>query len=141
MAQPCTQTRCDGEYRVTLPDLTDQNLLTRTGVTRPAYVPGEPAWNQVWWLAAHPDDRERIQAERQQGLVHGIAFEMEARLRFKTGQYRWQLVQYNPLKDEGGQIIRWYVTATDIDDRKRDGRTTSKRKHRSAGGNRSHLDV
>ncbi len=103
----------------TLPDLTDENLLTRAAATRPAYVPGEPAWNQVWWLAAHPDDRERIQAERQKGLLRGIAFEMEARLRFKAGQYRWQLFQYNPLTDESGQIIRWYVTATDIDDRKR----------------------
>src|SRR5262249_23111737 len=33
--------------------------------------------------------------------------------------HRWYLVQYNPLKDESGQIIRWYNTATDIDDRKR----------------------
>jgi formate hydrogenlyase transcriptional activator len=38
---------------------------------------------------------------------------------FKNGQHRWQLIQYNPLKDERGQIIRWYATATDIDDRKR----------------------
>jgi formate hydrogenlyase transcriptional activator len=41
------------------------------------------------------------------------------RLRFKNGQYRWQLFQYNPLIDESGQIIRWYCTATDIDDQKR----------------------
>jgi formate hydrogenlyase transcriptional activator len=102
-----------------LRDLTDENLFTRAGMTRPASVPGEPAWNQVWRLAAHPDDRERIQAERQEGFSRGIGFEMEARLLFKTGQYRWQLFQYNPLKDESGQIIRWYCTATDIDDRKR----------------------
>jgi formate hydrogenlyase transcriptional activator len=38
---------------------------------------------------------------------------------FKDGQYRWQLIQYNPLKDEDRRIIRWYATATDIDDRKR----------------------
>src|SRR5262249_1478487 len=38
---------------------------------------------------------------------------------FKNGQYRWQLVQYDPLKDQSGTVIRWYVTATDIDDRKR----------------------
>jgi PAS domain S-box-containing protein len=102
-----------------LPDFSDEKLFTRAGMTRPASVPGEPAWNQVWWLAAHPDDREHIRAERQEAFLRGIAFEMEARLRFKTGQYRWQLFQYNPLKDESGQIIRWYVTATDIDDRKR----------------------
>ena len=37
----------------------------------------------------------------------------------RSGQYRWHLVQYNPLKDEHGQIIRWYATATDIDDQKK----------------------
>jgi formate hydrogenlyase transcriptional activator len=41
------------------------------------------------------------------------------RLLPKSGQYRWYLMQYNPLKDESGQIIRWYATATDIDDQKK----------------------
>jgi formate hydrogenlyase transcriptional activator len=36
----------------------------------------------------------------------------------KNGEYRWQLIQYNPLK-ESGKIIRWYATATDIDDQKK----------------------
>ena len=101
-------------------DLTDPGLLTRGGLAPPAYAREEPAWNQMWRLAAaHPDDRERIQAERQKGFSRRIAFDMEARLRLKTGQYRWQLFQYNPLKDEHGEILRWYVTATDIDDRKK----------------------
>jgi len=104
---------------LTVRDLTDENLFTHAGMTRPASVPGEPAWSQVWWLAAHPDDRERIQAERRDGFSRGIAFEMEARMLFKTGQYRWQLFEYNPLRDEFGQIIRWYCTGTDMDDQKR----------------------
>ena len=33
--------------------------------------------------------------------------------------YRWFLARYNPLRDDQGQIIRWYVACTDIDDRKR----------------------
>ena len=65
------------------------------------------------------DDRERVRAERQEGLLRGIPFELEGRVLMKSGHYRWQLVQYNPLKDESGQIIRWYATATDIDDRKK----------------------
>jgi formate hydrogenlyase transcriptional activator len=100
-------------------DLTNENLLTRDGLPRQAEAPGELAWNQAWTKTAHPDDLNRIPAERQEGFLRGIAFEMEARLLFKTGQYRWQLFQYNPFKDEYGEIIRWYVTATDIDDRKR----------------------
>jgi len=66
----------------------------------------------------HPDDVDRLRA-RQEGLSHGVPFELEMRARYKSGEYRWQLVQYNPLKDERGEIIRWYATATDINDQKR----------------------
>jgi formate hydrogenlyase transcriptional activator len=67
----------------------------------------------------HPDDLDRTVAERNAGLSAGLPFDSEMRVLFKDGQYRWQLVQYNPLKDESGQIIRWYGTTTDIDERKR----------------------
>src|SRR5215472_3274983 len=103
----------------TVRDLTNENLLTGAGLPRQAEAPGERAWNQVWRKSAHPDDLNRIQAERRKGLLQEAPFELEARLLLKNGEYRWQLFQYNPLKDEYGQIIRWYVTATDIDDRKR----------------------
>ncbi len=36
----------------------------------------------------------------------------------KDGNYRWFLFRYNPMKDEQGDPVRWYVTATDIDDRR-----------------------
>jgi formate hydrogenlyase transcriptional activator len=103
----------------TIRDLTNDNLLTRAGLPREAEAPGELAWNEVWRKSAHPDDLNRIQDERRKGFLQAAPFEMEARLLLKNGQYRWQLFQYNLLKDEYGQIIRWYVTATDIDDRKR----------------------
>ena len=35
----------------------------------------------------------------------------------KDGQYRWFLIHYNPFRNEQGQVIRWYATGTDIDDR------------------------
>jgi formate hydrogenlyase transcriptional activator len=69
--------------------------------------------------AFHPDDVDRLRADRQEGLLRGAPFELEIRALLKSGQYRWQLNQYNPLKDEHGKIVRWYVTATDIDDQKR----------------------
>src|SRR5262249_40968165 len=55
---------------------------------------------------------------RRIGLSNGVLFELEMRL-LKDGEYRWNLVQYNPLRDESGRAIRWYVTAIDIEDRKR----------------------
>jgi PAS domain S-box-containing protein len=66
----------------------------------------------------HPDDVERGRNVRQNGLLKVVPFETEQRVLGKDGKYRWFLIRYNPLKDEQGRIIRWYATATDIDDRK-----------------------
>jgi formate hydrogenlyase transcriptional activator len=46
-------------------------------------------------------------------------FQLEQRMLGKDGGYRWFIFRYNPLKDEQGRVVRWYVTATDIDERKR----------------------
>ena len=66
----------------------------------------------------HPDDFERLRDERQKALARGVPFELELRSRRNDGQYRWFLVRYNPLRDEQENVLRWYASATDIDDRK-----------------------
>jgi PAS domain S-box-containing protein len=80
---------------------------------------GEVSDNSFLTRAFHPEDVDRIREQRQQRLLRGVPFELEMRVLFKSGEYRWFLNQYNPLKDEQGGIIRWYVTGTDIDDQKR----------------------
>jgi len=67
----------------------------------------------------HPDDIERMRAVRERGLSANNPFEIEARTVAKDGVCRWFLYRYNPLRDENRQITRWYVTGTDIEDRKR----------------------
>jgi len=67
----------------------------------------------------HPDDINRVRDERRIGLLDGVPFDLKMRLLHKSGHYRWYLMQYNPPKGESGQIIRWYATATDIDNQKR----------------------
>jgi formate hydrogenlyase transcriptional activator len=67
----------------------------------------------------HPDDLERLRDERTTALARGLPFEAEQRARRKDGQYRWFLIRYNPFRNEQGQVIRWYATGTDIDDRVR----------------------
>ena len=69
--------------------------------------------------AFHPDDLNRLRDERRAGLLEGVPFDLQMRALLKDGQYRWHLIQYNPLRDEHGQIIRWYITATNIDEQKR----------------------
>ena len=66
----------------------------------------------------HPDDVERVQSEREVGLSRGVPFEIEKRSLGQDGQFRWFLFRYRPLLDGKGQIAKWFVTATDIEDRK-----------------------
>jgi formate hydrogenlyase transcriptional activator len=66
----------------------------------------------------HPDDLERVQNERRAGLAGGVPFESEKRLLGKDGRYRWFLFRYKPVVNEDGHIVRWFATATDIEERK-----------------------
>jgi PAS domain S-box-containing protein len=70
----------------------------------------------------HPDDVDRVKAHFDRWLISGAAHElvMEKRMRGGDGTYRWFLFRYNPLRDDQGQIVRWYIAGTDIEDRKRD---------------------
>src|SRR5258705_7053338 len=67
----------------------------------------------------HPEDVDRLKEERAGALARGEPFENEQRARRHDGQYRWFLIRYRALRDEEGRVVRWYCTATDIDDRKR----------------------
>ena len=66
----------------------------------------------------HPQDVERVRNEGASNFQRGFRYEIEARLRRKDGQYRWFLFRFNPVRDEQGQLTRWYAAATDIEDRK-----------------------
>jgi PAS domain S-box-containing protein len=80
-------------------------------------TPGGPS-RPGWFI--HPDDRERAaRAYSDRTRSGGSAYEMEVRVQGADGNYHWFLLRYNPLRDEHGQITRWYVASTDIDERKR----------------------
>ncbi|GHO79710.1 hypothetical protein KSD_74810 [Ktedonobacter sp. SOSP1-85] len=73
-----------------------------------------------WRQFLHPEDAEHTLALRQQSLATGELFENEQRLRDgRTGEYRWYLTRALPVRDEAGQIIKWFGTSTDIDEQKR----------------------
>jgi PAS domain S-box-containing protein len=67
----------------------------------------------------HPDDLEPVRSYWDRASSNASAHEVEVRLRKFDGSFRWFLVRFNPLHDEKGQITRWYIACTDIDDRKR----------------------
>jgi formate hydrogenlyase transcriptional activator len=66
----------------------------------------------------HPDDADRVTNERRNGISKGVPFEIEKRVLGRDGQFRWFLFRYKPVLNEDGRIVRWFATATDIDDRK-----------------------
>jgi len=76
-------------------------------------------WGNIsdrYWFY-HPEDRERVSEYTKP--AGGVVQEFEARLRRGDGAYRWFLCRHNPVRDEQGRIVRWYMTGTDIEDRKR----------------------
>jgi formate hydrogenlyase transcriptional activator len=68
---------------------------------------------------AHPDDIEKLWAGFQKAAQTGQEFQMEARLRGLTGDYRWFLEHMTPIRDANGRVLRWCGTHIDIDDQKR----------------------
>ncbi len=70
-------------------------------------------------VAIHPEDRPKWLDEWQKLVASGKGGEIEARLRRHDGAYRWFLIRVEPLQDEPGEMVRWYGTNTDIEDRKR----------------------
>jgi formate hydrogenlyase transcriptional activator len=91
-------------------------LLDYTGLTIDELMLPDAQGNPSFF---YPEDWARLKDERLQGLARKEPFELEWRLKRKDGVYRWFLVRYHPLKDEQGQLLRWYASGTDIDDRKR----------------------
>jgi formate hydrogenlyase transcriptional activator len=79
----------------------------------------EKARDWGWTDAVHADDLNRLAKYWRSILASGEPGEIEARLRRFDGVYRWFLFRTNPLRDESGNIVKWYGTNTDIEDRKR----------------------
>ncbi len=73
-----------------------------------------------WQRVIHPEDLVRHSENWRISVATGQLFEDEARFRRAAdGGYRWFLVRGVPLRDQHGNIVKWYGTLTDIEDRKR----------------------
>ena len=79
----------------------------------------EQAAGWGWTAAVHPDDLNGLAATWQRILASQAPGEAEARLRRHDGEYRWFLFRASPLRDDNGEIVKWYGVNTDIEDRKR----------------------
>jgi PAS domain S-box-containing protein len=69
--------------------------------------------------AVHPEDLPRVLELNKRGLVSGLPFNFELRLRRFDGEYRSFETRVVPFRDDSGRIARWYNLLTDVEDRTR----------------------
>lgn len=62
----------------------------------------------------HPDEVERVIERFREHIESGEPYEDTFPLRGADGQYRWFLSRALPIRDEAGQIVRWFGTNTDV---------------------------
>ena len=112
-------------------DFLSQSLLDYTGLSREQWL----GWG--WRNIAHPEDVDRAVNKWLVALTGGEPLEVEVRYRRADGKYRWYLGRQVPLRDEKGNIVKWYGTLHDIEDRKRAEAALRKSEER----NRSLLEI
>ncbi|GEO13198.1 PAS domain-containing protein [Microvirga aerophila] len=79
----------------------------------------EQSYAGEWETIIHPDDRAQILQDWAEAIKASSPIEFEHRLRRSDGVYRWHMERAVPVRDEQGNVLRWFGTFTDIDDRKR----------------------
>src|SRR5713226_278313 len=94
-------------------DFINQRWLQSTGLS----VEDAVGWN--WGSFVHPDDLARYVEEWHAAVANGEPMESEARVRRMDGDYPWLLIRNVPLRNELGNIVNWYGTAIDIEERHR----------------------
>ena len=88
----------------------NQQWMDYTGMTL------EESHGHGWNKPFHPDDQQRAWDAWQEAVSIVGIYSIESRLRRADGVYRWWLVRGVPLKDAGGNILKWFGTCTDIHD-------------------------
>jgi PAS domain S-box-containing protein len=100
---------------ISMPDgsneFTNQSWQKYTGLS----VKDTAGWG--WGSTVHPDDIARHLEKWRAAVSAGTTFDNAARYRGADGQYRWFLVRAVPLRDERGNLLRWYGVLMDIEDR------------------------
>ena len=70
-----------------------------------------------WQQLHHPDHLDRVLRRFRRSFESGTLWEDTFPLRGRDGQYRWFLTRAVPIRDQSGEIVRWFGTNTDVTDR------------------------
>src|SRR5258707_740414 len=92
-------------------DFINQRWLDYAGLTLEQYLKDPMG-------TVHPDDETRVVENWGAARMARKPYEDEMRLRGGDGEYRWFLVRSEPLRDAQGNVVKWYGSSIDIEDRK-----------------------
>ena len=87
-----------------------------------------------WKACVHPDDLDLHVRRWRASLTSGDPIDVETRFRRADGEYRWFLARAAPLRDEAGNILKWYEVLTDIEDRKQAEEQLRESRDQAGGG-------
>jgi hypothetical protein len=90
-------------------DFISQSWLDYTGFSK------EQGMGWGWESVIHPEDVDRVVANWRTALAAGAPVEHELRCRRADGTYHWFLYRGLPLRDDEGNVVKWYGTVTNID--------------------------
>jgi PAS domain S-box-containing protein len=90
----------------------NERWLEFTGITL------EQVQANGWADVVHPDDVPTLSQQWAAAQHNGTYYQAEGRMRRADGGYRWHLHQAVPVKNEHGQVTKWFGTATDIEEQK-----------------------
>ncbi|RYZ21145.1 MAG: PAS domain S-box protein [Chitinophagaceae bacterium] len=108
MPQMVWSSRADGFH-----DFFNKQMYDYTGLSYDE-LKGEDGWGRV----VHPDDQARAREAWLEALATGSVYEVEYRFRRQDGVYRWFLGRALPMRNERGEVVKWFGTCTDIHDNK-----------------------
>ena len=72
-----------------------------------------------WRRVHHPDHVDRVVEKIQTSFETGEPWEDVFPLLGRDGEYRWFLSRALPIRDENGDIVRWFGTNTDVTEQKK----------------------
>src|SRR3984893_17502874 len=94
-------------------EFTNKRWLDYTGLSQAEAL----GWG--WHRTFHPDDLGKVMENGRAVQASGKPSGAEARMRRFDGEYRWFLIRAEPVRDQHGDIVRWFGTSTDIEELKR----------------------
>ena len=89
----------------------NQQLADYVGLTREELQQGG-------WAALHPNDVEHVETAWREAWFQGMPYEVEQRVRGRDGQYRRFVCRAMPVHDAQGNVVEWYGTNTDVEERR-----------------------